>query len=133
LKHVKRVAVYDYDTIVHCLQPPTTPTSPGCHGYWCTCDCDSCNGRKWITPQDQDDGWRPTSGLSSRQNPILEMGYWKLVLAIRTAGFRANKNLVHLKDRGPTIKDRWTLWCIECGRDGGYHWPTCSKSEGKDP
>lgn len=44
-----RQAVYDYTKIVHCLQPATTSTSPGCAGSHatCSCNCAGCNGRTW--------------------------------------------------------------------------------------
>jgi hypothetical protein len=36
--------------------------------------------------------------------------------AIESAGFRVS----------PSIDEAPTLWCLECGRDGGYHWEKCS-------
>lgn len=40
--------------------------------------------------------------------------------AVKAAGFRV----------GPDALDVATLWCIECGRDAGYHWAECSKGIG---
>lgn len=46
--------------------------------------------------------------------------------AVTDAGFRIEKNVAH-PFLGPTDEDRLTLWCIECGRDSGYHREDCSK------
>jgi hypothetical protein len=40
-----------------------------------------------------------------------------LVDAVESAGFRLSKDLL----------GKPTLWCIECGRDNGFHWTACSK------
>jgi hypothetical protein len=49
-----RRAIYDFSSIVHCHQPATTSTSPGCQGQGrCTCNCNSCNGRKWVDADDK--------------------------------------------------------------------------------
>jgi hypothetical protein len=37
--------------------------------------------------------------------------------AIAAAGFRY----------GPSLDGEPTLWCVECERDSGYHWPGCSR------
>ncbi len=39
--------------------------------------------------------------------------------AIAAAGFRV----------APDLLGKPTLWCVECGRDSGFHRPDCSKSE----
>lgn len=52
----RREAVYDYSTVVHCMQPATTSTSPGCRdgtNRGCTCECDGCNGRKWVDVEEK--------------------------------------------------------------------------------
>ena len=38
--------------------------------------------------------------------------------AVRDAGFRV----------GTALMGDLCLWCIECGRDSGFHWSKCSKS-----
>jgi hypothetical protein len=46
-----REAIYDYDIIVHCMRPPTNLHGVGCIDgthRGCTCNCDGCNGRKWV-------------------------------------------------------------------------------------
>ena len=45
------------------------------------------------------------------------------VRAIEGAGFRVSPNILGVP----------TLWCKECGRDSGFHWSHCSKSDRKDP
>lgn len=50
--------------------------------------------------------------------------------AVTDAGFRIEKNVAH-PFLGPTDEDRLTLWCIECGRDSGYHREDCSKSNSR--
>jgi hypothetical protein len=49
-----------------------------------------------------------------------------LAAAIASAGFHVAKSLAH-PFLGPTPEDEWTLWCTECGRDSGFHWPKCTK------
>lgn len=45
----RRKAVYDFTKIVHCHQPASTSTSPGCAGQGrCSCECGGCNGRTWV-------------------------------------------------------------------------------------
>ena len=51
----------------------------------------------------------------------------ELRAAVSEAGFRVAKNLAH-PFLGQTPEDRLHLWCVECGRDSGFHWPHCSKS-----
>lgn len=40
--------------------------------------------------------------------------------AIERGGFRV----------GPDVLGNWTLWCLECGRDSGFHHSPCSKLKG---
>lgn len=46
--------------------------------------------------------------------------------AVKSAGFHVTKNVAHPM-LGATPEDEWTLWCDDCGRDSGFHWPGCSK------
>lgn len=47
--------------------------------------------------------------------PLLE----PLVSAVKAAGFRL----------GPDLQGVATLWCIECGRDSGFHYDKCSRHD----
>jgi len=43
----------------------------------------------------------------------------RYALAVKNGGFRM----------APDYHEQPTLWCIECKRDSGFHWSTCSKMQ----
>jgi hypothetical protein len=54
-----------------------------------------------------------------REPKTAPTGATTLERAIEGAGFRVK----------PDLLGKPTLWCVECGRDSGYHRDTCSKAE----
>ncbi len=83
-------------------------------GGFLACWCRDCGafcggGANWEYPAQRSEAPRPTQA-----EPSDPFG------AIRRAGFRISNDLLDVP----------TLWCIECGRDSGFHWAECSKGIG---
>lgn len=95
------------------------------HGNW------QPQGPEWIAAAERfRDAWYTSIGIvrehvaHERKEPIR----WtpkQLVEAIDRAGFHVAKNMAH-PFLGPTEEDQLTLWCKDCGRDSGFHYPSCA-------